>query len=113
MENIIYNELVYRGYNIDVGVVPVNVTEEGKHLKKQYEIDFVANHFNRRYYIQSALNVDTNEKLKQEQQSLINIPDGFKRVIVVEKALMPWQTEEGTLVIGLKDFLLNDNSLES
>lgn len=112
MENIIYNELVYRGYNIDVGVVPVNVTEEGKHLKKQYEIDFVANHFNRRYYIQSALNVDTNEKLKQEQQSLINIPDGFKRVIVVEKALMPWQTEEGTLVIGLKDFLLNDNSLE-
>lgn len=112
MENIIYNELVYRGYNIDVGVVPVNVTEEGKHLKKQYEIDFVANYFNRRYYIQSALNVDTNEKLKQEQQSLINIPDGFKRVIVVEKALMPWQTEEGTLVIGLKDFLLNDNSLE-
>ncbi|MBR3264820.1 MAG: ATP-binding protein [Erysipelotrichaceae bacterium] len=112
MENIIYNELVYRGYNIDVGVVPVNVTEEGKHLKKQYEIDFVANHFNRRYYIQSALNVDTNEKLKLEQQSLINIPDGFKRVIVVEKALMPWQTEEGTLVIGLKDFLLNDNSLE-
>lgn len=112
MENIIYNELVYRGYNIDVGVVPVNVTEEGKHLKKQYEIDFVANYFNRRYYIQSALNVDTNEKLKQEQQSLINIPDGFKRVIVVEKAFMPWQTEEGTLVIGLKDFLLNDNSLE-
>ena len=112
MENIIYNELVYRDYNIDVGVVPVNVTEEGKHLKKQYEIDFVANHFNRRYYIQSALNVDTNEKLKLEQQSLINIPDGFKRVIVVEKALMPWQTEEGTLVIGLKDFLLNDNSLE-
>ena len=112
MENIIYNELIYRGYNIDVGVVPVNVTEEGKHLKKQYEVDFVANHFNRRYYVQSALNVDTNEKLEQEQQSLINIPDGFKRVIVVEKALTPWQTEEGTLVIGLKDFLLNDNSLE-
>lgn len=112
MENIIYNELIYRGYNIDVGVVPVNITEEGKHLKKQYEVDFVANHFNRRYYVQSALNIDTNEKLKQEQQSLINIPDGFKRIIVVEKALVPWQTEEGTLVIGLKDFLLNDNSLE-
>lgn len=112
MENIIYNELIYRGYNIDVGVVPVNITEEGKHLKKQYEVDFVANHFNRRYYVQSALNIDTGEKLKQEQQSLINIPDGFKRIIVVEKALVPWQTEEGTLVIGLKDFLLNDNSLE-
>ena len=112
MENIIYNELIYRGYNIDVGVVPVNITEEGKHLKKQYEVDFVANHFNRRYYVQSALNIDTGEKLKQEQQSLINIPDGFKRIIVVEKALVPWQTEEGTLVIGLKDFLLNDSSLE-
>ena len=112
MENVIYNELVYRGFNVDVGVVPVNVTEEGKHLKKQYEIDFVANHFNRRYYVQSALNVDTKEKLDQEQRSLINIPDGFKRVIVVEKAYRPWQTEEGTLIIGLEDFLLNENSLE-
>lgn len=112
MENVIYNELIYRGFNVDVGVVPVNITEDGKHLKKQYEVDFVANHFNRRYYVQSALNVDTNEKLQQEQRSLINIPDGFKRVIVVEKTHRPWQTEEGTLVIGLEDFLLNENSLE-
>lgn len=112
MENIIYNELIYRGFNVDVGVVPVNVTEGSKHLKKQYEVDFVANYFNKRYYVQSALNVDTNEKLEQEQKSLINIPDGFKRVIVVEKMYRPWQTEEGTLIIGLKDFLLNENSLE-
>ena len=112
MENAIYNELIYRGFNVDVGVVPVNVTEDGKHLKKQYEVDFVANYFNRRYYVQSALNVDTKEKLEQEQQSLIKIPDGFKRVIVVERTHTPWQTEEGTLVIGLKDFLLNENSLE-
>lgn len=112
MENVIYNELIYRGFNVDVGVVPVNVTEEGKHLKKQYEVDFVANHYNRRYYIQSALNVDTNEKLEQEQRSLVNIPDGFKRVIVVEKAYRPWQTEVGTLIIGLEDFLLNENGLE-
>lgn len=112
MENALYNELIYRGYNVDVGVVPVNVTEGGQHLKKQYEVDFVANHINRRYYVQSALNVDTNEKLAQEQQSLINIPDAFKRVIVVEKTLVPWQTEEGTLVVGLEDFLLNENSLE-
>lgn len=112
MENVIYNELVYRGFNVDVGVVPVNITEDGKHLKKQYEIDFVANYTSRRYYVQSALNVDTNEKLAQEQKSLINIPDGFKRVIVVEKTYRPWQTEEGTLVIGLEDFLLNENSLE-
>ncbi|MBP3736935.1 MAG: ATP-binding protein [Lachnospiraceae bacterium] len=112
MENVIYNELIYRGYSVDVGVVPVNVTEGKKHLKKQYEVDFVANHINRRYYVQSAMNVDTSEKLEQEQRSLINIPDGFKRVIVVEKMYRPWQTEEGTLVIGLKDFLLNENSLE-
>ena len=112
MENAIYNELIYRGFNVDVGIVPVNVTENGKHLKKQYEVDFVANRFDRRYYVQSALNVDTNEKLQQEQRSLINIPDGFKRVIVVEKTYRPWQTEEGTLVIGLEDFLLNENSLE-
>ena len=112
MENVIYNELIYRGFNVDVGVVPVNVTEGGKHLKKQYEVDFVAKYFNRRYYIQSALHVDTNEKLEQEQRSMINIPDGFKRIIVVEKAFRPWQTEEGTLVIGLEDFLLNENSLE-
>jgi len=112
MENVIYNELIYRGFNVDVGVVPVNITENGKHLKKQYEVDFVANYFNRRYYVQSALNVDTKEKLEQEQRSLINIPDGFKRVIVVEKTYKPWQTEEGTLIIGLKDFLLNENSLE-
>lgn len=112
MENAIYNELIYRGFSVDVGIVPVNVTENGKHLKKQYEVDFVANRFDRRYYVQSALNVDTNEKLQQEQRSLINIPDGFKRVIVVEKTYRPWQTEEGTLVIGLEDFLLNENSLE-
>lgn len=112
MENAIYNELIYRGFNVDVGVVPVNITEGDKHLKKQYEVDFVANRINRRYYVQSALNVDTNEKLAQEQKSLVNIPDAFKRVIVVEKALSPWYTEEGALVIGLEDFLLNENSLE-
>ena len=113
METIIYNELLIRGYNVDVGIVSYSgKTADGKRTTIHSEVDFVCNLGSKRYYIQSALNVDTNEKLKQEQQSLINIPDGFKRVIVVEKALMPWQTEEGTLVIGLKDFLLNDNSLE-
>ena len=112
MENVIYNELIYRGFSVDVGVVPVNVTENGKHLKKQYEVDFVANFFNKRYYVQSSLNVDENDKLEQEQRSLTSIPDGFKRVIVTENTYFPWQTEEGTLVIGLKDFLLKPNSLE-
>ena len=112
MENVIYNELVYRGFNIDVGVMPVNVTEDGQHLKKQYEIDFVANNISKRYYIQSALNVDTKEKLEQEQRSLISLPDGFKRIIVTENTYRPWHTEEGTLVVGLKDFMLDQNSLE-
>ena len=111
MENIIYNELIYRDYNVDVGIVPVNAVEKGKHLKKQYEVDFVANHINQRYYIQSALNVDSKDKLAQEQKSLVNIPDAFKRVIVTEKTLLPWHTEEGTLVIGLKEFLLDKNIL--
>lgn len=110
MENVIYNELVYRGFNVDVGVVPVNIVEAGKHIKKQYEVDFVVNYFNQRYYIQSALNVDSKDKLHQEQRSLINIPDGFKRIIVVEKAFRPWQTEEGTYVIGLEDFLLKGDA---
>lgn len=105
------NSLINRK-NVDVGVVSVNEAEDSKHLKKQYEVDFIANYINRRYYVQSSLNVDTNEKLEQEQRSLINIPDGYKRVIVVEKTYKPWQTEEGTLVIGLEDFLLNENSLE-
>lgn len=111
MENIIYNELIYRDYNVDVGIVPVNAVEKGKHLKKQYEVDFVANHINQRYYIQSALNVDSKDKLAQEQKSFVNIPDAFKRVIVTEKTLLPWHTEEGTLVIGLKEFLLDKNIL--
>ncbi|MBP5435266.1 ATP-binding protein [bacterium] len=111
MENIIYNELIYRDYNVDVGIVPVNAVEKGKHLKKQYEVDFVANHINQRYYIQSALNVESKDKLAQEQKSLVNIPDAFKRVIVTEKTLLPWHTEEGTLVVGLKEFLLDKNIL--
>lgn len=111
MENIIYNELIYRDYNVDVGIVPVNAVEKGKHLKKQYEVDFVANHINQRYYIQSALNVESKDKLAQEQKSFVNIPDAFKRVIVTEKTLLPWHTEEGTLVVGLKEFLLDKNIL--
>lgn len=111
MENIIYNELIYRGYNVDVGVVPVNESDKGRSLKKQYEVDFVANYISKRYYIQSALNVDTREKLAQEQKGFVNIPDAFQRVIVTEKTLLPWQTEEGTLVIGLKEFLLDKNTL--
>ena len=108
MENIIYNELLYRGYNVDVGVI--EISEKGN--KKQVEVDFVCNQFNRRYYIQSALSLPTREKTLQEERPLLNIPDNFKKIIIVKDDIKSWITEEGILVVGLKEFLLNPNSLE-
>ena len=107
MENIIYNELLSRGYNIDVGVVEVR---EGN-IRKQLEVDFVCNQSDKRFYIQVALNLDTREKTIQEEKSLLNINDNFKKIIVVKDNILKWYTEEGILVIGLQEFLLNKNSL--
>ena len=107
MENIIYNELIYRGYNVDVGVVEIR---EGD-AKKQIEVDFVCNQSNKRYYIQSALNLPDREKTLQEERPLMNINDNFKKIIVVKDNIKSWITEEGISVIGLKEFLLNENSL--
>lgn len=109
MENIIYNELIVRGYNVDVGVVEVR--DENKN-RKQLEVDFVCNLGSKRYYIQSALNLDTREKTLQEERPLININDNFKKIIVVKDNLKHWFTEEGILVIGIQEFLLNQNSLD-
>lgn len=108
MENIIYNELLYRGYNIDVGVVEIREGDS----KKQLEVDFVCNQFNKRYYIQSVLSLATREKTLQEERPLMNIPDNFKKIIIVKDNKKSWITEEGILVIGLKEFLLNQNSLD-
>jgi len=108
MENIIYNELIMRGFNVDVGIVEVR--DNGN--RKQLEVDFVCNLGTKRYYIQSALNLDTREKTLQEENSLININDNFKKIIIVKNTHKPWYTEEGVLVIGIKDFLLNQNSLD-
>ncbi len=108
MENIIYNELLYRGYNVDVGVVEIR---EGNN-KNQVEVDFVCNQFNKRYYVQSALNLPTREKTLQEEKPLMNIPDNFKKIIVVKNDKKSWISEEGILIIGLKEFLLNSNSLD-
>lgn len=107
MENIIYNELLSRGYNVDVGVVEVR---EGN-IRKQLEVDFVCNQSDKRFYIQVALNLDTREKTIQEEKSLLNINDNFKKIIVVKDNILKWYTEEGILVIGLQGFLLNKNSL--
>ena len=107
MENILYNELLYRGYNVDVGVVEIR---EGD-AKKQLEVDFVCNQFYKRYYIQSVLSLPTREKTIQEERPLMNISDNFKKIIVVKDKIKPWITEEGISVIGLQEFLLNVDSL--
>ncbi len=109
MENIIYNELVIRGYNVDVGVVELR--DENK-LRKQLEVDFVCNLGNKRYYVQSSLSLDTREKTIQEEKPLLNIPDNFKKIIVVKDTMKHWYTEEGILVIGIQEFLLNKDSLD-
>lgn len=108
MENIIYNELLIRGYNVDVGVVEVR--EEGK--RKQLEVDFVCNLGNKRYYIQSALNLDTKEKTIQESKSLNNIGDSFKKIIVVKDNIKLWRTDDGIVIMGIQEFLLNKDSLD-
>lgn len=108
MENIIYNELLIRGYNVDVGIVEVR--EEGK--RKQLEVDFVCNLGNKRYYIQSALNLDTKEKTIQESRSLNNIGDSFKKIIVVKDNIKLWRTDDGIVIMGIQEFLLNKDSLD-
>lgn len=107
MENIIYNELIYRGYNVDVGVVEIR---EGN-TKKQTEVDFICNQADRRYYIQVALSLPTREKTLQEERPLMNIGDNFKKIIVVKDNKRSWMTEEGILIIGLEEFLLDKDSL--
>lgn len=108
MENIIYNELYIRGFNVDVGVVEIRDGND----KKQLEVDFVCNQGSKRYYIQSALNIDSMEKRIQETKSLNNIGDNFKKIIVVKDDILLWRMEDGILVIGIQEFLLNKNSLD-
>ena len=110
MENVIYNELIYRGYNVDVGVVEVRSDDKKK--KKQLEVDFVANQGNKRYYIQSAFALPDQEKMDQEQASLIKISDSFKKIIVVNSNTPVWRNDQGILVMNLYDFLLNEDSLD-
>lgn len=107
MENIIYNELLYRGYNVDVGIVEIRE----KNIRKQTEVDFVCNQADKRYYIQVALSLPTREKTLQEERPLMNINDNFKKIIIVKDCKKSWTTEEGILIIGLQEFLLNKDSL--
>ena len=112
MENAIYNELIYRGYSVDVGVVETRVDEGGKKVRKQLAVDFVVNQFNKRYYIQSAFLISDREKFEQEQAPLVKIPDSFKKIVVVGNNTPIWRNEEGITFMGIYDFLLNENSLD-
>ena len=113
MENVIYNELLSRGYNVDVGVVTIQQRDSaGKMMRKQLEVDFVCNKGSKRYYIQSAYSMPTAEKMEQEQRSLVKIDDSFKKIIITKDTPTPTYNEAGILVMNVYDFLLNGNSLE-
>ncbi|MEE1196414.1 MAG: ATP-binding protein [Lachnospiraceae bacterium] len=113
MENIIYNELRSRGYSVDVGVVEKRgIAEDGKEYRNQLEIDFVANLGSKRYYIQSAFSMPTEEKRIQEKASLVNVNDSFKKIIVVKDVVNITRDEDGITTMSIYDFLLKENSLE-
>lgn len=113
MENIIFNELKVRGYNVDVGVVVMNeVDKNGKKIRKQLEVDFVCNKGSKRFYIQSAYALPDKEKMEQEQRPLVNTGDGFKKIIITKDAVAPLYNDEGILVMSIYDFLLNPDSME-
>ena len=113
MENIIFNELKVRGYNVDVGVVVMNEVDiNGKKIRKQLEVEFVCNKGSKRFYIQSAYALPDKEKMEQEQRSLVNTGDGFKKIIITKDAVAPLYNDEGILVMSVFDFLLNPDSME-
>ena len=107
MENILYNELTARGFNVDVGVVEYNYTDNtGKKIRSQLEVDFVVNKTDRRYYIQSALTVADEEKRKQEIKSLNRIDDSYSKIVVVRDDIIPWTDDKGVQYFNVEDFLL-------
>ncbi len=112
MENIIYNELLCRGYLVDVGVVEIFEKIDEKRTKKQCEIDFVVNAGTKKYYIQSALNVNDPNKMETELRPLKNTNDFFKKIIINKTSMKPWNDDNGILHLGLYEFLLNENSLD-
>ena len=113
MENVIYNELRMRGLNVDVGVVEYNYKDENKKtVRKNLEVDFIINRGSNRYYIQSALNVDTKEKQVQETESLRRTGDSFKKIVIVRNNIVPRFDDDGILYIGVEDFLLDETALD-
>lgn len=114
MENIIYNELIIRGYNVDVGVITISEkNQNNNYVRKQIEVDFVCNLGYERYYIQSALNIDSIKKRNQEERPLIKIDDSFRKIIIVKNNIKKWKDDNGVLFLGLKEFLLNPDSIKT
>ena len=112
MENVLYNDLIRRGMDVDVGVVELATRDnEGRKVRKQLEVDFVVNRGYDRYYIQSALSIADPEKKQQEIASLIRIPDSFKKMVVVQGYMKPWKDENGIQYVGIEQFLLDENIL--
>lgn len=113
MENVLYNDLIRRGMNVDVGVVEYNTKDaDGKKIRKQLEVDFVVNQGGKRFYIQSALSITDPDKKEQEIESLKRIPDSFSKMVVVRDYLKPWQDENGITYVGIEQFLLNEELLK-
>lgn len=113
MENIVYNELLVRGYNVDIGIVDLYAkNKEGKRIHKQLEVDFIANQGSQRYYIQVAYDMTSEEKQKQELYSLRSIPDSFKKFVIINGTAKPYRNDEGFVIMGMKYFLLHADSLE-
>ena len=113
MENVLYCDLLRRGYDVDVGVVEHNYKKaDGKSARVQLEIDFVINRGNQRYYIQSALSISDPEKHAQEIGSLIKVPDSFRKIVVVGNKINPWKDENGILYIGIEQFLLDEKAID-
>lgn len=108
MENIIYNELKRRGYNVDVGVIEIREKDNRKHV----EIDFVCNLGNKKYYIQSALNLDSDDKKEQELRPLMNVNDFFKKIVITKDGVNVWRNDDGITFMNIYEFLLNEDSLD-
>lgn len=113
MENVMYNELCLRGYSVDVGVVEIlERQEDGKYVRKQIEVDFVCNKADERVYVQSAFSIPTTEKRQQEERPLVNVGDGFRKVVVTKDNVIRHNDENGILIISLKEFLMDEGALE-
>ena len=113
MENVMYNELCLRGYSVDVGVVEIyERQEDGKYVRKQIEVDFVCNKADERVYVQSAFSIPTTEKRQQEERPLVNVGDGFRKVVVTKDNVIRHNDENGILIMSLQEFLIDERALE-